>query len=62
MTGTYLEPVGKVVWGRISGFDRSTNPIEVSVDGNAFEVGMTTYPTFQRRDAGLRSTGALSKQ
>ena len=63
VTGTYLEPVGKVVWGRIFNVTRdTTDPISVSVDGNEFEVGLTTYPTIQRRDAGLRSTGALSKQ
>ena len=61
-TGTYYEPCGRISWGRISGFDRSSDPISLTVDGNDFEVGMTTYPTIQRRDAGLRSTGALSKQ
>ena len=61
-TGSYLEPAGKIVWGRISNITRSDDPIEVSVDGNSFEVGMTTYPTIQRRDAGLRSTGALSRK
>ena len=61
-TGTYLEPSGRISWGRISAISRNDNPISVSVDGNAFEVGMTTYPTFQRRNTGLRNTGALSKQ
>ena len=61
-TGSYLEPAGRITWGRISGITRSDDPISVEVDGNDFGVGMTTYPTFQRRDAGLRSTGALSKQ
>jgi hypothetical protein len=61
-TGTYYEPCGRISWGRISGFNRSSDPISLTVDGNDFEVGMTTYPTIQRRDAGLRSTGALSKQ
>lgn len=61
-TGTYYEPCGRISWGRISGITRSDDPITVSVDGNQFEVGLTTYPTFQRRDIGLRSTGALSKQ
>jgi hypothetical protein len=61
-TGTYLEPAGRISWGRISGITRNDNPISVSVDGNAFEVGLTTYPTFQRRNIGLRNTGALRKQ
>jgi hypothetical protein len=61
-TGTYYEPCGRISWGRISGITRSDEPINVEVDGNQFEVGMTTYPTFQRRSTGLRSTGALSKQ
>ena len=61
-TGTYLEPSGRISWGRISAISRNDNPISVSVDGNAFKVGMTTYPTFQRRNTGLRNTGAMSKQ
>ena len=61
-TGSYLEPAGRISWGRISSVTRNDNPISVSVDGNSFEVGMTTYPTFQRRNGGLRNTGALSKQ
>jgi len=61
-TGTYFEPAGRISWGRISGITRNDNPISVSVDGNAFEVGLTTYPTFQRRNIGLRGTGALRKQ
>ena len=61
-TGSYLEPAGKISWGRIFGIDRASTPLEFFSDGNAFEVGLTTYPTFQRRDVGLRDTGALSKR
>ena len=61
-TGTYLEPAGRFVWGRIFNVSRDPDPISVVVDGNEFEVGLTTYPTFQRRNVGLRDTGALSRK
>ena len=62
VTGSYYEPAGRFVWGRISNVTRSSDPISIVVDGNDFEVGMTTYPTFQRRNTGLRDTGALSRK
>jgi hypothetical protein len=61
-TGTYFEPAGRVVWGRISNITRDSDPISIVVDGNDFEVGLTTYPTLQRRSTGLRDTGALSRK
>jgi hypothetical protein len=60
-TGNVSNPVGKFSWGRLSGFTRSTSPISIGVSGNTIDVGLSTFPTIQRRGAGLRSTGALSK-
>ena len=60
-TGDYHNPAGKMTWGRITGYDRGTPAVNILPDGNHFDVGMSTYPTFQRRNSGLRDTGALKK-
>ena len=52
---------GRFSWGRLSGFERATSPIGVAVTGNTVNSGLTTFPTLQRRDFGLRDTGALRK-
>jgi hypothetical protein len=61
-TGTFNNPVGRFSWGRIFGFERSLNPISIGVTGKTVSSGLGTYPTIQRRQFGLRSTGALKKQ
>jgi hypothetical protein len=69
-TGTLEYPVGRLSWGRLSGFSRSTNPISIGVTGYTSSIGITTvgysaglstYPIIQRRGYGLRSNGALKK-
>jgi hypothetical protein len=57
-TGSYL---GNFSWGRLSGFNRSSSPISIGVSQYTVDVGLTTFPTIQRRGYGLRSTGALVK-
>lgn len=57
-TGDYL---GKFSWGRLSGFTRSSSPVSIAVTGNTIDVGLSTFPTIQRRNYGLRKTGALTK-
>ena len=57
-TGSY---VGKFSWGRLSGFTRSSSPVSIAVTGNTIDVGLSTFPTIQRRNYGLRQTGALTK-
>jgi hypothetical protein len=55
-------PVGKVTWGKISGFyvDNQSENIVFDVDG--YEVsGLSTYPVIQRRGYGLRDTGSIKK-
>ena len=60
-TGNTSNPVGKYSWGKLSGFSRSSSPISIGVTGNTIDVGLSTFPTIQRRKSGLRKTGALSK-
>ena len=59
--GSTSNPVGKYSWGRMSTFTRSTSPISIGVSGNTVDVGLSTFPTIQRRGTGLRGTGALLK-
>ena len=54
-------PVGRFSWGRMSGFSRSSSPIAIGVTGNVVDVGLSTFPTIQRRSYGLRDTGSLKK-
>jgi len=59
-TGSILNSVGKYSWGRLSGGTRSEDPISIQVSGKTVS-GLSTYPTIQRRDFGIRKTGALPK-
>jgi hypothetical protein len=60
-TGSVSNPVGKFSWGRLSTLTRSSSPISIGVSGNTVDVGLSTFPTIQRRGTGIRDTGALSK-
>ena len=53
--------IGGFSWGRLSGFTRGENPISIGVTGLTIDSGLTTYPSIQRRDFGLRDTGSLRK-
>ena len=56
-------PVGHFSWGRLSntsGLQRSSNPISIGVTGNIVS-GLSTYPLIQRRNVGIRSTGAIPR-
>ena len=53
--------IGGFSWGKLSGFARSANPIAIGVTGLTIDAGLSTYPTIQRRDYGLRDTGGLRK-
>ena len=70
-TGTSNYPVGKLSWGRLSGFTRSSSPISIAVTGYTSSVGITsegysaglsTYPVIQRRGFGFRNNGSLVKK
>ena len=60
-SGSTLNPIGKYSWGKLSGFIRSSSPISIGVSGNTVDVGLSTFPTIQRRGIGIRQTGALPK-
>jgi hypothetical protein len=60
-TGTFNNPVGRFTWGRISSFSRSSNPISIGVTGKNVTSGLSTFPIIQRRNVGLRETGAIRK-
>jgi hypothetical protein len=51
--------VGEFSWGRLATITRSTSPISIGVTGKTFNVGLSTFPSIQRRDDGLRQTGAI---
>ena len=53
--------IGGFSWGRLSGFTRGENPISIGVTGLTIDSGLTTYPSIQRRDFGLRDNGSLRK-
>ncbi len=53
--------IGGFSWGRLSGFTRGANPISIGVTGLTIDSGLTTYPSIQRRDFGLRDNGSLRK-
>ena len=56
-------PLGKFSWGRLTGVTRSTLPIAIGVTGSTIglstALGITTFPTIQRRGEGLNDSGAL---
>ena len=60
-SGSTSQPIGRFSWGRLSGFNRSSNPISLGVTGFTIDAGLSTFPSIQRRDYGLRDTGALRK-
>lgn len=56
------DDIGQFSWGKLSEFTRGDSPITLTVEGNAFDVGLTTYPSITRRGVGLRNTGNINKQ
>ena len=58
-TGTSDSPVGRFSWGKITGISRSSNPLSIGVTGLTVDSGLSTFPTIQRRNYGLRDTGGL---
>ena len=53
------DTVGKFSWGSFQTITRSGSPISIGVSGKTVDVGLSTFPTIQRRGEGLRQTGAL---
>jgi len=59
--GTTGEIVGKISFGKITGFSRSSTPISLDLSSFTVDSGLSTFPTIQRRGYGLRNTGSISK-
>ena len=59
--GTAYTSFGGFSWGKLTGFTRGANPISIGVTGLTIDSGLTTYPSIQRRDFGLRDNGSLRK-
>ena len=51
--------VGEFSWGLFTSITRSSTPISIGVTGKTVDVGLSTFPTIQRRGEGLRITGSL---
>ena len=56
--GTTGMGIGKFSWGRLTGFSRSSNPVSIAVSSKTVS-GLSTFPHTQRRDSGIRKTGAI---
>jgi hypothetical protein len=52
--------VGKISWGRLSGFTRSSS-VSIAVSSYSVDSGLSTFPTIQRRGYGLRNIGPIKK-
>ena len=53
---------GKFSWGKLTGGTRNpviSDRISVTVSGKTINSGLSTFPTIQRRNSGIRNTGAL---
>jgi hypothetical protein len=50
---------GEFSWGVFKSVTRSNTPVSIAVTGKTIDVGLSTFPTIQRRSEGLRGTGAL---
>ena len=57
--------LGKISWGRLYNASRAESPISIGVTGFTADVGLSTFPTIQRKNysiaslRGLRSSGAI---
>jgi hypothetical protein len=56
-TGNY---VGEFSWGLFTNITRSSYPISIGVTGKTIDVGLTTFPSIQRRSEGIRQNGSIS--
>tara|TARA_B100000282_G_scaffold217114_1_gene160853 strand:- start:27 stop:12854 length:12828 start_codon:yes stop_codon:yes gene_type:complete len=63
--GITSSTLGRLSWGRLYNATRSDNPISIGVTGLTVNLGLSTFPTIQRKNylqsslRGLRSTGAI---
>ena len=53
---------GRFSWGKLTGGNRNpvtADRISITVSGKTINSGLSTFPTIQRRNSGIRNTGAL---
>ena len=53
---------GRFSWGKLTGGTRNpvvADRISVTISGKTVNSGLSTFPTIQRRNSGIRNTGAL---
>jgi hypothetical protein len=50
--------LGKFSWGRLSSMVRK-NPISIGISGYTVDVGLSTFPTIQRRGYGFNNSGSV---
>ena len=53
---------GRFSWGKLTGGTRNSvvaDRISVTISGKTVNSGLSTFPTIQRRNSGIRNTGAL---
>ena len=54
--------VGEFSWGLFTTITRSSTPISIGVSGKTVDVGLSTFPSIQRRGNGIRLSGALPEE
>ena len=54
--------IGKFSWGLMTSITRSSTPISIGVTGKTVDVGLSTFPSIQRRSDGLRQNGSLPEK
>ncbi len=60
--GSTLHPAARFTWGRFSSAIRDVNyPLSLTVKGLDYDPDLDKWPIVQRRNIGLRNTGALDK-
>ncbi len=60
-SGTITNPVGNFSWGILSNLETGLTNISIGVTGLTVDSGLSTFPSIQRRNYGLRDSGALRK-
>ena len=61
--GSTLHPAGRITWGRFSSAIREVNyPLGLTAKGLDYNPDLDKWPIVQRRNIGLRNTGALGKK
>jgi hypothetical protein len=60
-SGSLQNPVGNFSWGILSNLEGGLSNISIGVTGFTVSSGLSSFPTIQRKDFGLRDNGSLRK-